>query len=92
MVDETKPQASTSETAKSSKRVKKVTVIWQTQPENIAKDDNEIEDELEYKSDNNNFSKQYSLCTLAKLPEPVPKLTSQNYYSVSGLAPETWYL
>ncbi|SOV08974.1 uncharacterized protein UDID_18216 [Ustilago sp. UG-2017a] len=67
MVDETDPQAGASKAAKRSRRTKKTI----------------INDKPDYKSDDNDIGKRYSFHTLAKLLEPVPKLTSQNYYSWS---------
>ncbi|SAM70242.1 uncharacterized protein UBRO_21044 [Ustilago bromivora] len=54
------------------------------QAKDTADNDNKINDEPDYKSDDNDISKLYSFHTLAKLLEPVPKLTSQNYYSWSA--------
>ncbi|CCF48983.1 hypothetical protein NDA11_000848 [Ustilago hordei] len=84
MVDDTDPQAGTSEAAKRSKRTKKVTIVQQTQTGNTANDDNEIDDNPEDKSDDDDIGKQYSFHTLSKLLEPVPKLTTQNHYSWSA--------
>ncbi|CCF49739.1 hypothetical protein NDA11_005486 [Ustilago hordei] len=84
MVDDTNPQAGASEAAKRSKRTKKVTIVQQKQAGNIANDDNKIDDKPEYESDDDDIGKQYSFCTLSKLLELVPKLTTQNYYSWSA--------
>ncbi|KAJ1026137.1 hypothetical protein NDA18_003796 [Ustilago nuda] len=42
---------------------------------------NDADEETDSDSDHDNGGKQYNFCTLAKLLEPVPKLTSHNYYS-----------
>ncbi|SOV06461.1 uncharacterized protein UDID_17474 [Ustilago sp. UG-2017a] len=84
MVDDTNSQAGASKAAKRSKRTKKVTIVRQTQAENTTNNDNEIDDEPESKSDDDDIGKQYSFHTLAKLLEPVLKLTYQNYYSWSA--------
>ena len=41
----------------------------------------DAEEETDSNSDHDNNRKQYNFCTLAKLLEPIPKLTSHNYYS-----------
>ncbi|KAJ1576809.1 hypothetical protein NDA11_004693 [Ustilago hordei] len=84
MVDKTDSQAGANEAAKRSRRTKKTIVIQQTQAENTANDDNEIDDKPDYESDSNDIGKQYSFHTLAKLLKLVPKLTTQNYYSWSA--------
>ena len=43
--------------------------------------DNDAEEETDSDSDHNNNRKPYNFCTLEKLLEPIPKLTSHNYYS-----------
>ncbi|SYW82052.1 uncharacterized protein UHO2_00537 [Ustilago hordei] len=43
--------------------------------------DDDAEEETDSDSDHDNNKKQYNFRTLAKLLEPVPKLTSHNYYS-----------
>ncbi|SOV08787.1 uncharacterized protein UDID_17732 [Ustilago sp. UG-2017a] len=42
--------------------------------------DNNADEEIDSDSDHDNDGKQYNFHTLAKLLEPVPKLTSHNYY------------
>ena len=43
--------------------------------------DDDANEETDSDSDLDSGGKQYNFCTLAKLLEPVPKLTSHNYYS-----------
>ena len=46
--------------------------------------DDDAEEETDSDLDHDNNGKQYNFHTLAKLLEPVPKLTSHNYYSWSA--------
>ncbi|SOV09445.1 uncharacterized protein UDID_18603 [Ustilago sp. UG-2017a] len=46
--------------------------------------DNEANEDTDSDSDFYDGDKRYNFCTLAKLLEPVPKLTSRNYYSWSA--------
>ncbi|SOV08466.1 uncharacterized protein UDID_17401 [Ustilago sp. UG-2017a] len=46
--------------------------------------DDNADEETDSDSDHDNDGKQYNFHTLAKLLEPVPKLTSHNYYSWSA--------
>ncbi|SOV01865.1 uncharacterized protein UDID_18825 [Ustilago sp. UG-2017a] len=46
--------------------------------------DDNTNEEIDSDSDHDNDGKQYNFRTLAKLLEPVPKLTSHNYYSWSA--------
>ncbi|SOV08005.1 uncharacterized protein UDID_17259 [Ustilago sp. UG-2017a] len=46
--------------------------------------DDNANEEIDSDSDHDNDGKQYNFRTLAKLLEPVPKLTSHNYYSWSA--------
>ena len=53
-------------------------------PDYDATNETEVEatdEESDHDSDQDSSSKQYNFCTLVKLLEPVPKLTSQSYYS-----------
>ncbi|SPC63223.1 uncharacterized protein UHOD_12074 [Ustilago sp. UG-2017b] len=53
----------------------------ENEPEAI---DNEADEDTDSDSDFDDGDKQYNFRTLAKLLEPVPKLTSRNYYSWSA--------
>ncbi|KAJ1036638.1 hypothetical protein NDA13_000169 [Ustilago tritici] len=86
MVEETKTQAGASR-AKGGRRGK----ATQSQVDNEATNKTEIKvpdddasEETNSDSDLDNGGKQYNFCTLAKLLESVPKLTSHNYYSWSA--------
>ncbi|SOV03332.1 uncharacterized protein UDID_18634 [Ustilago sp. UG-2017a] len=85
MVDETEPQVGASETIRRARggRKGKAVPAWT---------DNEATDKIKAEpidegvdensdSDSDIDSKQYNFHRLAKLLEPVPKLTSCNYYS-----------
>ena len=86
MVEDTKTQVSTSTKTKGGRKGK----TTQVQANNDATNKNEPE-AINNKADegadsNSNFNdgdKQYNFHTLAKLLEPVPKLTSHSYYSWS---------
>ncbi|KAJ1038607.1 hypothetical protein NDA10_000790 [Ustilago hordei] len=86
MAEETGTQASTSK-AKGGRRGKRA----QPQADNEAINKTEVEvlnnntnKGTDSDSDLDGDSKQYNFHTLAKLLEPVPKLTSHNYYSWSA--------
>ncbi|SOV03535.1 uncharacterized protein UDID_19083 [Ustilago sp. UG-2017a] len=49
---------------------------------------NNADEETDSDSDHDNDGKQYNFCTLAKLLEPVPKLTSHNYYTYDKKHPK----
>ncbi|SAM76268.1 uncharacterized protein UBRO_20519 [Ustilago bromivora] len=85
MVDETEPQVGASETIRRARGGRKGKAV-PAQTDNEATDEVEAEpiDEGVYEdsdSDSDTDSKQYNFRGLAKLLEPVPKLTSRNYYS-----------
>ncbi|SYW86286.1 uncharacterized protein UBRO2_06006 [Ustilago bromivora] len=84
MVDETEPQVGASETIRRARGGRKGKAV-PAQTDNEATDEVEAEpiDEGVYEdsdSDSDTDSKQYNFRGLAKLLEPVPKLTSRNYY------------
>ncbi|SOV06192.1 uncharacterized protein UDID_19432 [Ustilago sp. UG-2017a] len=85
MVDKTEPQVSASKTIRRARGGRKGKAV-------LAQTDNKATDKVEAKpidegvdedsdSDSDTDSKQYNFRRLAKLLEPVPKLTSCNYYS-----------
>ncbi|SYW81977.1 uncharacterized protein UHO2_00462 [Ustilago hordei] len=84
MVEETKTQTSTSR-AKGGRKGKatqsQVIDNKATNKTETKVPDNDANEETDSNSDLNNGVKQYNFCTLVKLLEPVPKLTSHNYYS-----------
>ncbi|KAJ1035243.1 hypothetical protein NDA18_000839 [Ustilago nuda] len=84
MVEENDPQSSTSEIIKRSKQGgKKIITIRQAQAENVF-NEGKADEELGSDSDDDDVGDCYNFRTLAKLLEPVPKLTTQNYHSWSA--------
>ncbi|KAJ1028904.1 hypothetical protein NDA18_002927 [Ustilago nuda] len=84
MTDNTKTQAGASR-AKGGRKGKapqpQVTDNEATNKTEVEVIDDEADEETDSNSDQDSSGKQYNFRTLAKLLEPVPKLTSQNYYS-----------
>ena len=86
MVEDTETQVSASMRTKGGRKGK----MTQVQADNDATNKNELEiinnkadEEANSDLDFDSGDKQYNFCTLAKLLEPVPKLTSCSYYSWS---------
>ncbi|SYW84126.1 uncharacterized protein UHO2_03323 [Ustilago hordei] len=87
MVEDTETQVSTSSKTKGTRKGK----ATQAQVDNNTANENELEainneadEDANSDSDFNDGNRQYSFCTLAKLLEPVLKLTSCNYHSWSA--------
>ncbi|SYW82374.1 related to RPN11 - 26S proteasome regulatory subunit [Ustilago bromivora] len=87
IVEETEPQAGASARPKGGRKGKTVQVRTdnkstnENEPEAV---DNEVDEEADSNSDFDSGNKKYNFCTLAKLLEPVLKLTSCSYYSWSA--------
>ncbi|KAJ1034261.1 hypothetical protein NDA18_001124 [Ustilago nuda] len=81
MVEDTENQVGASTRTKGSRKGKATQVATnENEPEAI---DNEADKDADSNSNFDDGDKRYNFRTLAKLLEPVPKLTSRSYYSWS---------